>query len=170
MRHRLLALFALVLALGLFGCDHASKQLAADHLQASGAAVSVLPGMVELRYTENRDTAFSLSRVLTTPNKAHVLSVAALLGFLFAAGVWWRKRKTATAMEHFGFAAIVSGALGNGADRLLRGYVIDFIHVTHWPIFNVADIAVSVGVGLLLLAELRRRRAPPPEISGTPPA
>lgn len=161
MRRRFLAFFAIFLAFGLFGCDHASKHLAAQHLQATGAAVSVVPGVVELRYSENRDTAFSLSHVLTTPNKATVLTTLALVGLLFAVVTWWRKRKTATATEHFGFAAIVSGALGNGLDRLLRGYVIDFIHVTHWPIFNVADIAISVGVGLLLLVQIRRRAREP---------
>jgi signal peptidase II len=90
-----------------------------------------------------------------------------MIGFVIAAGAWFRRRKTASATEHVAFAAIVSGALGNGADRVLRGYVVDFIHVsfgTHfdWPIFNVADIAVTVGVALLLLVELRRRRTEPP--------
>ena len=168
MRQRFLAFFALFLALGLFGCDHASKELVERQLHASGAAVSVVPGVVELRYTENHDTAFSLSRVLTTPNKGALLTAAALIGLLACAVTWWKKRKTATSMEHFGYAAIVSGALGNGIDRVLRGYVIDFIHVSFgshfdWPIFNVADIAVTVGVALLLLVELRRRRAPPLE-------
>ena len=158
MRHRFLAFVALLLALGSFGCDHASKRFAAERLQ--GDAMSVVPGVVELRYTENRDTAFSLTRALTSPNKSALLIAAALLGLAVAGGAWWRKRKTATPSEHFGFALIVSGALGNGVDRLLRGYVVDFIHVTHWPIFNVADVAVSVGVGLLLLAEVRKRRAP----------
>ena len=160
MRRRFLAFLAIVLALGLFGCDHASKDLAQHHLQ-SGSALSLVPGVVELRYTENHDTAFSLSRALSSPNKASILTALAVLGIAFAVGVWWKKRKTATPLEHAGFAAIVGGALGNGMDRLIRGYVVDFIHVSHWPVFNVADIAVSVGVGLLLLAEIQRRRNRP---------
>jgi Signal peptidase (SPase) II len=46
------------------------------------------------------------------------------------------------------------GALGNYLDRVFRGYVVDFIHVPHWPVFNVADIAVSVGIGLLVSTHL----------------
>jgi signal peptidase II len=58
---------------------------------------------------------------------------------------------------------VLGGALGNMVDRIVRGYVVDFIHVKGWPIFNVADIAVVVGVGLMLLSRVRRRpriRAP----------
>jgi signal peptidase II len=53
-----------------------------------------------------------------------------------------------------------AGAFGNAADRLVRGYVIDFIEIHRWPIFNVADIAIVAGVALLALAQLRRRREP----------
>jgi len=59
-------------------------------------------------------------------------------------------------------ALILGGALGNVIDRLLHGYVVDFIQV-HWrgwyfPSFNVADSAITVGAGLLILDELRRVR------------
>jgi signal peptidase II len=51
---------------------------------------------------------------------------------------------------------VVGGAIGNVADRLLRGYVVDFIHLHRWPVFNVADIAVTVGAILLGVAMTRR--------------
>jgi len=73
-----------------------------------------------------------------------------------------------------GLALILGGALGNVIDRVLRGYVVDFIHVhwhEHWfPAFNAADSAISIGAALLILdslIETRRARpappAPPPE-------
>ncbi len=165
MRQRLLAFFALFLTLGLFGCDHASKAYAVERLQSPAAPLSVLPGVVELRYTENHDTAFSLSRIVSSPNKATLLTGLALLGVVAVAAAWWRKRRTATPAVHVAFAAIASGALGNAVDRVLRGFVVDFIHVrigpVDWPIFNVADIAVTIGVALLILTELRRRRDEP---------
>lgn len=55
-----------------------------------------------------------------------------------------------------GGALVLGGALGNFVDRIGRGYVIDFIHVHGWPVFNVADIAVVVGMGLIALAHLRK--------------
>ena len=48
---------------------------------------------------------------------------------------------------------------GNLIDRVARGYVVDFIHVTHWPVFNVADVALVVGFGLLFVRPRERREA-----------
>jgi signal peptidase II len=63
----------------------------------------------------------------------------------------------------FGLSLITAGALGNGIDRLWLGQVIDFIDVYvrsyHWPSFNVADSAICVGVGCLLVDTLRRPSA-----------
>ena len=49
------------------------------------------------------------------------------------------------------YALLLAGALGNLSDRLFRGYVVDFIHLHHWPIFNVADICIVVGALLFAL-------------------
>jgi signal peptidase II len=58
---------------------------------------------------------------------------------------------------------ILAGALGNLADRLLRGYVIDFLDVYvkrwHWPFFNVADSCITIGALLLIAAFFRRKPA-----------
>ncbi len=54
---------------------------------------------------------------------------------------------------------VLAGAIGNLADRLARGYVVDFIHVHHWPVWNVADAWVVLGVGALMIAAIRA--APP---------
>jgi signal peptidase II len=57
---------------------------------------------------------------------------------------------------YFGLSLVLGGALGNLYDRLRYGYVIDFIDVHwfehHWPFFNVADMAICIGVGLLLIS------------------
>ncbi len=64
---------------------------------------------------------------------------------------WWRRRKTASPIEQAGIALIVAGAVGNLADRLIRGFVVDFIYLHYWPIFNVADALVAIGALMLLL-------------------
>jgi signal peptidase II len=56
----------------------------------------------------------------------------------------------------------LGGALGNLADRVARGYVVDFIHVEHWPVFNVADTWVTLGVALFVYASARAGPAPAP--------
>lgn len=60
-----------------------------------------------------------------------------------------------------GAPLVLGGALGNLVDRFLSGYVVDFVSVPHWPTFNVADVAISVGVALLALDAASRRSAPP---------
>jgi signal peptidase II len=53
---------------------------------------------------------------------------------------------------------VTAGAVGNYLDRILRGYVVDFMHVEHWPVFNVADIYVTLGVGLFAISMLAEPR------------
>lgn len=59
-----------------------------------------------------------------------------------------------------GLAMVFGGAVANAYDRGLQGSVIDFIQVPHWPVFNVADSAISVGVVLLVVGSFFRSRAP----------
>ena len=150
-----------LLAATLFGCDHATKAAATTSL-AGGGPVSLLGDLVVLRYVQNDDVAFSLMHNLGLgPSFASPLVLAALAaGALVVLGVmWWRARRDAASprLVDVGFAAAFAGALGNLVDRLTHGYVVDFIHVKRWPVFNVADILVVVGMALVVLA--RRRRA-----------
>jgi len=76
--------------------------------------------------------------------------------------VWMLARHGAQRLFAWALALILGGALGNVIDRLLHGYVVDFIqlHAGGWyfPSFNVADSAISVGAALLIYDELRRVR------------
>lgn len=106
-------------------------------------------------------------------NLVHVWNTGAAFSFLADAGGWqryffvviaalvsayliWFLRKPLLALERWAGALILGGALGNGFDRSVRGYVVDFLdfHVAgwHWPAFNIADIAIVCGAGLMLLA------------------
>ena len=59
-----------------------------------------------------------------------------------------------------GLAMVFGGAVSNAYDRGLQGSVIDFIQVPHWPVFNVADSSITVGVALLVVGSFFRRRTP----------
>ncbi|HSO35907.1 MAG TPA: signal peptidase II [Labilithrix sp.] len=145
----------LLLAVSLFGCDHATK-IAAKAALPPGEAVSVVHGVLELRYVPNYDTAFSLLQTLgiaRIPGALLAASTVALVGIVAA---WIATRKRASRSQHVGFALVLAGALGNVVDRAARGYVVDFIHLTSWPVFNVADVAVVAGMILLGLAAFRR--------------
>ena len=76
--------------------------------------------------------------------------------------VWMLRRHGGQRMFGWALALILGGALGNVIDRLLHGYVVDFVQI-HWqgwyfPSFNVADSAITIGAGLLILDELLRVR------------
>ncbi len=147
----------ILFCLGLFGCDHATK-LAAHATLMGAKPVSIAPHL-ELLYTENPDTAFSLLRTFGVGRNMPVLLLVSSLALVLVAVLWARMRKTATRGQHIAWALVFSGALGNVVDRAFRGVVIDFIHLSHWPVFNVADIAVVAGVILLFVTSRRRRPA-----------
>lgn len=146
----------MLLTLVMVGCDHATKAVAQAALEHRGA-LPLLPGLLDLRYAENRDTAFSMLRPLHFQGKFAVLVALSLVGLAAVLVLWWKRRR-ASMLEQSAYALIVSGAVGNAIDRAGRGYVIDFIHVHRWPIFNVADIAIAVGALMLLVFSWRRGR------------
>lgn len=150
-----LALCALLL---LVGCDHGTKLLAKSALESGARRLPLIPGVLDLRYTENRDTAFSLLRRLDLSVPARPLAIISI-GSLALLLVYWWVRRQAPRAEHMAHALIVGGAIGNILDRLVRGYVVDFIHLRYWPVFNVADIAIVVGALWLFVERLRKHAA-----------
>lgn len=155
MRARTLS--SVAVALALLGCDHGTK-LGARHLLQDRDPIRLVDGWLALRYAENTDVGFSLLAALPEgPRRLGILAFGlVMIGIL--GGLWFTRRR-APALEQAGYAFLLSGALGNWLDRLVRGFVVDFIHVNHWPIFNVADVCICVGVGLLIWT---RRRAVSP--------
>jgi signal peptidase II len=149
----------------LLVADGASKRWAASELRARGPR-TVAGGHLRLRYHENPGFAFGLWRGERRPVGFTVSSAvvaAVLLGLLVrqtlhsGAGGFW---PTA------GLAALLAGTLGNLRDRLERGHVVDFIDcsangVVRWPLFNVADGCLGVGLAVCLtwlaVAALRTR-------------
>jgi signal peptidase II len=158
MTRRAPLLVTLLCSLGLFGCDHATKQVAAGSLEGREPVVLVA-GVVDLQYRENRGVAFSLERFVPRPLRAPIMLAAPLLAL--GALAWaWRRHAAELSARTAAFALLAAGVLGNAVDRFARGYVVDFIHVHHWPIFNVADVCLVAGVALLLLAERRATAGP----------
>jgi signal peptidase II len=133
--------------LGLVACDQTSKALAV-HALAGGKVIPVVPGLFDLRLAHNTGAAFSMMAGLSVVAMAIVQ--LAIVGV--ASAFWWRMRGQG-ARAHVAFGVLIAGALANVVDRIARGAVVDFMHLRHWPIFNVADIAIVVGaIGLALAA------------------
>lgn len=156
------AALGLLFALGLLGCDVGTKELAARNLRGE-EPVQVAGEVLELRYAENHDVGFALLRSIDEPTRYQLLLIAIPLVMLGLCVLWWRRRHEAPLLEHLAFGALLAGALGNYLDRLFRGYVVDFVALPHYPVFNVADIAIVIGVGLMLLSQRRAERPRPAE-------
>ena len=109
----------------------------------------LVPGVLSLTLLHNTGVAFSLLR--GRPPSA----IAALALTLLGVAVYNRNAWPRTAAVRWGLGLLLGGAAANVVERLRFGYVIDYLDVHVWPVFNVADSAVVVGAGLLVLALLR---------------
>jgi signal peptidase II len=139
-------LFLSVIAVFLL-IDHATKIAAKIWLEPGQKMISLIPGVFRLRYAENRGAAFSLFYGHT--------EILALVSVLAVAGLtwWWTRVPANERIGRFGIALVISGAIGNLIDRVARGYVVDFLdfYLINWPVFNIADSIICIGVGIMLL-------------------
>ena len=118
----------------------------------------------QLTYMRNQGAAFSFLSGAGGWQRWFFIGLAIVASVCIF--VWLRKLDPSRRREAVAWALVLGGALGNLIDRILYGYVIDFLDVYvgdwHWPAFNVADSAITVGVALLLLDSFK---APP--VAGT---
>jgi len=137
------------IAAAVLGLDLASKRWA-THALAGAPPIKVIGDLVRFTYVRNSGVAFGLGAGLPFPY--YLFSIAAVLAILV---LFARGRVHGTA-RRLALALILGGALGNLVDRLSTGLVVDFIDIGvgrwHWPVFNVADSAVSIGVVIFALA------------------
>ena len=115
--------------------------------------IEVIPGAFRFSITGNEGAIWGLGRHLSNAFKRPFFISMSLIAMLF---IGWLIRSSAPdqRLRRIGLAAILSGALGNLIDRVRQDYVIDFLDWYlgyNWPTFNVADVAISVGVGLVII-------------------
>ena len=124
-------------------------KLLAPGLPANG--LTLIPGVIGLRYAENRGIAFSL--LSGHPRLLGILSLILIIGGY----IWLRKKKPGT-FPTAGLALMAGGAAGNMADRLISGYVPDMIEMlfVRFPIFNAADSCLTIGCVMLIISLLFR--------------
>jgi signal peptidase II len=125
-------------------------------------SISVIDGFFNITYVQNTGVAFGIFSSISSPAKSLLLSIftafAAVVVITYSVRSPVRNRLLQIALS-----LILGGALGNLYDRIAYGYVVDFLEffvgTYHWPAFNVADSAISVGV-LLLAIEIIRNETP----------
>jgi signal peptidase II len=136
----------LIVALFVVVCDQASKALVVAQMYP-GERIEIF-SLLSLERTSNSGIAFGLAGHV--PSLVLILVAAAIVVVLLLLGTQMKWRGSSIAI-----GLILGGALGNLLDRIFRGSVVDFIDLPHWPTFNLADVAITVGVVLLILGSLR---------------
>lgn len=147
---RPLILFGTV-ALGCYLLDLLTKSLAVSNL--GDDPVDVVGSWLQLHLIRNPGAAFSTGTSYTV-----LLSCIAIVA---AGTVLWYSRRLRSPLWAVGLGALLGGVLGNLTDRafrepgFLRGHVVDFLQVPHWPVFNIADICINVAAGIIILQAIR---------------
>ena len=145
------------IAFAVVALDQGTKFLVCSNLRAWTSRIDVLPGFFSLVHVCNTGAAWGILRGQTL--------LLAVLSVLVAVGILSRFGHLAEghAERIWALGLILGGIAGNLVDRIMWGHVIDFLSFYfrsfEWPAFNVADSAISCGVGLFVLSSLMRKQA-----------
>jgi signal peptidase II len=160
------ALLLVLLATATIGCDQATKQAAVTHLEGE-PGVRLLGGTVRVAYAENPGAFLGAGAGL--PDGARVPLLVAVNLVILLGLAWWALARPNPLLVRVSATLIIAGGIGNLIDRLGRegGRVVDFLVVGVGPVrtgvFNVADVALMLGVmGILWSATRRRTRSASP--------
>jgi len=145
-----------LIALPLVVIDQVTKIYVSNHM-ALYESIPVIPNWFDITYTQNPGAAFSM--FVNLPPIVRLLMLCALSSLAIIVLLVLLARSDEITLTSFAMALILGGAAGNLIDRALRnGHVIDFIRVhyydANYPIFNVADSAISIGVALIIVSSL----------------
>ncbi len=128
--------------------DRITKELAPGIPEGG---IPLIPGVIGLRYAENRGIAFSM--LSGYPRLTGIISLA-----LIVSGYIWLRKKNIAVFPLVGLSLMAGGAAGNMLDRQIRGFVPDMIETlfVNFPVFNIADSCLTVGCVLMMVSLLCR--------------
>jgi signal peptidase II len=158
-------LAVIAIALAVLACDQWTKRWASHTLQNS-APIRVIGSLVQFSYTRNSGVAFGIGAGLHFP--FWIFSALAAVGIVALLVL----RPSQSMVRRLALALVLGGAIGNLVDRVRYGEVVDFILLSwrrwQFPIFNVADSAVTIGVALFALVWSGRPRESGADDGGVP--
>ena len=134
--------------------DQISKLIILKNIFFLSQGINIFWGL-NVVYVENRGVSFGLLSEFNIPFYLGILSL------IISGYIVYLILKTKNKLEIIGLSLILGGALGNGYDRLVNGYVVDFIDIYfkkyHWPAFNFADLFITLGAILFFIQILRNK-------------
>ena len=145
------------IAVAIIALDRLTKAAVAARMPLH-TAENIIPGFFDLVHTRNTGIAFSMFSDSSPFIKSFLIPLLSAAAVVMVLVLFWKSDPGARRF-HYALVLILSGAAGNLYDRAVYGYVVDFLDVYlgtyHWPAFNVADSAITIGAGLLLLDAAR---------------
>ena len=159
-------LHSAILAVLVVTFDRVTK-MGVLHSLSSYNIVPVIPGILNIVHAENPGAAFSMLSDASPWIRAVVLVGLSTFVLVLVGVLLWRPPESPTGIRgsvmRLGLTLVFAGALGNLIDRVFRGTVTDFVQVFigsyDFPAFNVADSAITIGAGLLVIELLRNRKS-----------
>ena len=150
---------ALPVLAAILALDIGTKHLAQVFLSRI-PSLPVIPHFFHLTYIENRGAAFGILAETSARFRIPFFITISALAIIFIT-IFYRKME-GEGWTHLALLFILGGALGNLIDRVRQGWVIDFLdfhwYQYHWPAFNVADMAICIGAGILIIDMLFSRK------------
>ena len=143
-----MVLWSLIVVL-IIAADQLSKYWVVNNIGLTDS-FTVIPNVIDFVYVKNTGAAFSF-----LSDKTYGIVILSVISVVFCIGVIFSviKYKPENKLLNISLALMISGAVGNLIDRIARGYVIDFIETTFikFPVFNVADIAITIGAVMVII-------------------
>jgi signal peptidase II len=162
--------FYFLIPIAVFILDRLTKVLV-ERILFLHESKAVIPGFLDLTHARNTGVAFGFFANSKSVWVPYVLALTSAVALVFIL-VYSLRHPVKNWKLQLGLMLVLGGAVGNFYDRISYGYVIDFIDVFyrtyHWPTFNVADSAISVGIGLLLLEVLLQKPQKDDEVKAVP--
>ncbi len=143
-----------LLATGVLILDHLTKWLVAARMDLHDA-IELIPNLLRFSYVQNSGVAFGLFARSQSVWKPYLLAAMAVVAVAVIL-VYSSRMPSNRVLLQVALAITMGGILGNFTDRVVHGFVVDFIEfhykeLFYWPTFNVADSAISIGIALLLI-------------------
>ena len=136
-----------LLFVGIIAIDQFIKGIVMASM-VPGESIPIFPNMFHLTYVLNPGAAFGI-----LPHQRELFLLAGVI-ILIGSAIFYSHIKKTDGILRFGVISLISGAAANLIDRFQNGLVVDFLDFRIWPVFNIADIAIVIGVGCMIYSIL----------------
>jgi signal peptidase II len=139
--------FIVIVSIGAFVLESIIKYSIVNKIPAQG--FYLFKPIIQIIYTPNYNIAFSL------PLPFVLVIVIVISALAFLSYLWWYSFKLRNLKLLFAISLVIAGALSNLIDRFTLGFVVDYVNIHIWPIFNLADCLIVVGVLVYIISEFK---------------